>query len=323
MGYPLRWSWPTVVWLGVLLLSSLSLQCRSGKNDPKAHRPSVAVVNGEPIFVDSFRREMELLRNAGPEFKNDRQKAILVKRELLENLIDGQLLLQEARKKRVPLDPKVVDGSVELIRQQYTPGGLMEEFLKKGKTPESFRKDTESSLLVNSLLKREVVDRIAVPREEVTKYYEEHRTAFNKSERVRVRQIVTKTEEQALELRKQIVGGASFAELAKKHSLGPEGKNGGDLGYFSRGQMPPAIEEACLGLRSPEVSRVVTSPYGYHLFQLVDRMPAKQLTLQEAWAEIDRKLVGQKVGEAEKFYLRKLRQDAKIERDLALLDRLQ
>jgi peptidyl-prolyl cis-trans isomerase C len=307
----------------VLVVAPLALQCHNGKNDRKANTPSVAVVNGEPITVDSFRREMELLRNAGPEFFGDRQKAIQVKRELLENLIDGQLLLQQARKQRVPLDPKVLESSVELIRQQYTPGGLMEEFLRKGKTPESFRRDTESSLLINGLLKREVVDRIAVLREEVTKYYEEHRADFNKPERVRVRQIVTKTEEQASDLRKQIASGASFAELAKKYSLGPEGKNGGDLGYFSKGQMPPAIEEACFALRSPEVSRVVASPYGYHLFQLIDRVPAKQLSLQEAWSEIEQKLVGQKVGEAEKFYLRKLRQDAKIERDLALLDRLQ
>jgi peptidyl-prolyl cis-trans isomerase C len=194
--------------------------------------------------------------------------------------------------------------------------------LKKGKSLEAYLKETGSSLLLRKLLKREVVDRIAVSQEEVEKYYEEHRDQFRKPEEVRVRQIVTKTEEEAEKLRKEIMRGASFEELARKHSLGPEAKNGGDLGYFPRGRMPPAIEEACFKLWSSHVSRVAASPYGFHLFQLVDRRPARELTLEEAGEEIERKLVDGKTREAETYYIRSLREKASIQRDLSLLEKV-
>jgi len=167
-----------------------------------------------------------------------------------------------------------------------------------------------------------VVDRIAVSREEVEKYYEEHRDQFRKPEEVRVRQIVTKTEEEAEKLRKMVLRGASFEELARKHSLGPEAKNGGDLGYFPRGRMPPAIEEACFKLWSSHVSRVAASPYGFHLFQLVDRRAARELSLEDAREEIERKLVDEKTREAETYYIRSLREKASIQRDLSLLEKV-
>ena len=194
--------------------------------------------------------------------------------------------------------------------------------MKQGKTAESYRRETEISLLQHKLLKREVVERIAVSREEVEKYYNEHRQEFRRPEEVRVRQIVTQTEEEAEDLRKQILRGTSFEELARKHSLGPEAKLGGDLGYFPRGRMPPAIEEACFKLWSSHVSRMVTSPYGFHLFQLVDRRPARELSLQDTQGEIENKLIAEKTREAEAYYLRTLREKTSIERDLSLLEKI-
>jgi len=230
--------------------------------------------------------------------------------------------MQEVRKQNIMLDPEMVESTTRMLAREYPPGGMVEELLKKGKTMEVYQKETSQSLLLHKLLKREVVDRIAVSREEVEKYYQEHPQEFRKPEEVRVRQIVTTTEEEAADLRKQILRGASFEELARKHSLGPEASEGGDLGYFPRGLMPPAIEEACFKLYSSHVSRVVTSPYGYHLFQLVDRRPARELTLQDAWQEIVHKLTLEKTREAEDYYIRSLRESARIERDLAMLDRI-
>jgi peptidyl-prolyl cis-trans isomerase C/foldase protein PrsA len=282
----------------------------------------VAIVNGEAIALGDFQEALDEIRSVGKGFFVDKERANSLKRDLLERMIDTRLLLQEARRKRIVLDPHVAEASLDLARREYPPGGLEEELLKKGKSVEAYLKETGSSLLLRKLLKREVVDRIAVSREEVEKYYQEHRDQFRKPEEVRVRQIVTKTEEEAEKLRKTILRGASFEELARKHSLGPEAQKGGDLGYFPRGRMPPAIEEACFKLWSSHVSRVAASPYGFHLFQLVDRRPARELTLEDAGAEIERKLVDEKTREAETYYIRSLREKASIQRDLSLLDKV-
>jgi peptidyl-prolyl cis-trans isomerase C/foldase protein PrsA len=296
--------------------------CSNSEHESSPGPRAVAVVNGEVIALADFQEALDEIRSVGKGFFVDKERANSLKRDLLERMIDTRLLLQEARRRRIVLDPKVAEASLDLARREYPPGGLEEELLKKGKSVEAYLKETGSSLLLRKLLKREVVDRIAVSREEVEKYYNEHRDQFRKPEEVRVRQIVTKSEEEAEKLRKMILRGTSFEELARKHSLGPEAKKGGDLGYFPRGRMPPAIEEACFKLWSSHVSRVAASPYGFHLFQLVDRRPARELTLDEASAEIERKLADEKTREAESYYIRSLREKASIQRDLSLLDKV-
>jgi peptidyl-prolyl cis-trans isomerase C/foldase protein PrsA len=296
--------------------------CSNDEHESSPGPRAVAIVNGEAIALADFQEALDEIRSVGKGFFVDKERANSLKRDLLERMIDTRLLLQEARRRRIVLDPKVAEASLDLARREYPPGGLEEELLKKGKSVEAYLKETGSSLLLRKLLKREVVDRIAVSREEVEKYYEEHRDKFRKPEEVRVRQIVTKSEEEAEKLRKMILRGAKFEELARKHSLGPEAKKGGDLGYFPRGRMPPAIEEACFKLWSSHVSRVAASPYGFHLFQLVDRRAARELSLDDAAAEIERKLVDEKTREAETYYIRSLREKASIQRDLSLLDKV-
>lgn len=304
------------------LVAIMAVGCSDDERESSPGPRAVAVVNGKAITLVDFQEALDDIRSVGKGFFVDKERAGSLKRDLLERMIDTRLLLQEARRKRIVLDPKVAEASLDLSRRGYPPGGLEEELLKKGKSLEDYLKETGSSLLLRKLLKREVVDRIAVSQEEVEKYYNENQDQFRKPEEVRVRQIVTRTEEEAEKLRKMIMRGASFEELARKHSLGPEARDGGDLGYFPRGRMPPAIEAACFKLWSSHVSRVVASPYGFHLFQLVDRRAARELSLEDAREEIERKLVDGKTREAEVYYIRSLREKASIQRDLSLLDKV-
>jgi parvulin-like peptidyl-prolyl isomerase len=298
----------------------LATACREGMSESEPAPEAVAIVNGEPITVQDFQRALDDIKVEGRGSFTDRERAQRIKRELLERMIEIRVLLQEARRKRIVLDPKVVEASMAMITRGYPAGDVVEDLMKKGKTMEEYRADTERSLLLHKLLKREVIDRIAVSREEIEKYFREHPQDFRKPEEVRVRQIVARSDQDAEKIRKEILRGASFEEMAREHSLGPEAEQGGDLGYFPRGRMPPVIEEACFKLWSNHVSRVTASPYGFHLFQLVDRRPARELSLQEAWPEIERTLVEEKTREAEAYYIRTLREKASIERDLALLE---
>lgn len=88
---------------------------------------------------------------------------------------------------------------------------------------------------------------------------------------VRASHILVDTEKEANELLKRINAGESFEEIAKQHSKCPSGKNGGDLGYFSRGQMAMEFEEAAFELPKGKVSKPVQTDFGYHLIKVVDR----------------------------------------------------
>jgi len=85
--------------------------------------------------------------------------------------------------------------------------------------------------------------------------------------------ILVSTEEQALDLKKQISEGADFAELAKAHSACPSGKSGGSLGQFSQGQMVPEFDAVIFSdLPLGEVSEPVKTQFGYHLIAVQQRM---------------------------------------------------
>ena len=159
---------------GLFFAGGLLVACQNTKNSPQDEPKAVAVVNGEKISVSEFQEALDDIKKAGKGFFSSTKGSNRIKRELLERIIDTRLLLQEARKKRIVLDPEILEASIKLIFDQYPPGGVEEELLKKGKSLKAFKQQKERSLLLYKLLKREIVDRIAVSQQEVEKYFLEH-----------------------------------------------------------------------------------------------------------------------------------------------------
>ena len=87
---------------------------------------------------------------------------------------------------------------------------------------------------------------------------------------VKASHILVETEDEALKLKQEIEGGKDFAQAAMEVSLCPSGQNGGDLGYFSRGQMVKEFEDAAFSMQKGQVSNPVKTQFGYHLIYLTD-----------------------------------------------------
>jgi len=87
--------------------------------------------------------------------------------------------------------------------------------------------------------------------------------------RYRALQILVKTSEDAEAVLKQLAEGADFKELAKKYSIGPNAKEGGDLGYFHKGDFLPEFEDAILKLKPGEISGIIKTNLGYHIFKRI------------------------------------------------------
>ena len=85
------------------------------------------------------------------------------------------------------------------------------------------------------------------------------------------RHILVDSEAECLDLKARILAGEDFAELAKKHSTGPSGPQGGDLGYFGQGQMVPEFSKAAFALKVGEVSQPVKTQFGWHIIKVEDR----------------------------------------------------
>ena len=95
--------------------------------------------------------------------------------------------------------------------------------------------------------------------------------AGEKITKVRETNILVKTENEAMEIKKEIDNGGDFEYYARLYSLCPTGQNGGDLGYFGRGQMVPEFERKAFSLPVGQVSDPVFSPFGWHLIKVTDR----------------------------------------------------
>lgn len=87
---------------------------------------------------------------------------------------------------------------------------------------------------------------------------------------VRASHLLVKTEEEAAKLREEILAGKDFAEVAAQVSMCPSGRDGGDLGFFGKGQMVKEFEDACFSMEVGEVSNPIKTQFGYHLIKLTD-----------------------------------------------------
>ena len=113
--------------------------------------------------------------------------------------------------------------------------------------------------------------------------------------------------------RKDLAGGSDFAALAKDNSTCPSSQQGGDLGYFGKGQMVPAFEQAALSLKKGEMSDVVETRFGYHIIKLMDKKAAETIAYKDAKPRIEDYLKNQKISSQVSALLENKRKDAKIE----------
>jgi len=143
---------------------------------------------------------------------------------------------------------------------------------------------------------------IEINNKDIENYYIQNKKEFEQPEQVRASHIlirvnnfdneseVKKAKSLLEEVLRKYKAGTSFEELAKKYSEDPSSANGGDLGYFQRGEMIEEFEKAAFDLNTGEVSDIVKTPFGFHLIKVTDHKEERNLSLQEAKPEIKEKL---------------------------------
>jgi len=144
---------------------------------------------------------------------------------------------------------------------------------------------------VDRLLAQDAGERRPPTAEEIESFYAAHRAEFARPERVRLQQILVADRATAEAALAEVRSGADFVALGERLADDPAlGAESGDQGELAREDLPPAFAEAIFSLAPGEVSDVVTADYGYHLFQVVERLPAEVVPLAEARDEVERRL---------------------------------
>ncbi len=244
-----------------------------------------------------------------------------MKPQILDSIITKKLIDNACEKQKIAVTDEEVKKEIDTIKAMLPKNMKLEDLMKRQSISQSDFEDE-----IKQQLKIEKLVGVTQPDEkEIADFYEKAAEAFAHPETVHARHILIKTEatdtdakkkekrKQAEDIRKQLKGGADFAELAKKHSDCPSKENGGDLNEFGRGEMVKAFEDAAFALKDNEISDIVETEYGYHIIQTLSHNPPHKETLDEAKSKIVMRLKMMQLRQKMMPYMEKLRQDANIE----------
>ncbi len=343
--------------------------------ETKPESTIVAKVNGVDITRQAFDRELMTVeqRFKGMGRRLDPGKLDQLKADVLEDLINREVLYQDAVKAGISVGPETVDAQIASIRQQFPDEKAFEAMMAQmGLTVDQLKSEIEKGLTIQQFIETKFVDSATISPEEIKAYYDANPQTFQQPERIQARHILIKVdanagadkraealkkEAEAAELDKagktdeaaalkkdadnlkaqadqaqvaeksrakkeiqaaqaRLAKDESFEDVAKAVSECPSGKNGGDLGYFGRGQMVKPFEDAAFALSPGDVSDVVESRFGYHLIKLEDKKSADTAPLAEVSPKIEEYLIQNTVREAVGKYLEQQKADSQIERML-------
>jgi peptidyl-prolyl cis-trans isomerase C len=327
--------------LFVLALTTCPVSAEEQKEAPKVQQTApaeqkkssptdtVAKVNGTKISRLDVDRAVKVLMSQsriteplGEDTMKEAEKAAM------EQLISAELLFQAGEKMEIKDLGKMVQDKLAQNKAKFPTA---EEFEKAMKSLDMSQKDmeefTRKDIVINNLLEKTIVGKITVPDADVKKFYTDNMDKyFKKSETVKASHILIgidektspeekkKAEEKAGNILKRIKAGEDFAELAKTESSCPSSAQGGDLGFFGKGQMVPTFEEAAFALKPGELSKVVETQFGYHIIKLTDRKEATEEKFDDVKEKIREFLKNQKAQKAVGDYINELKGKAKIER---------
>ena len=291
-----------------------------------AQLPAVlARVNGENVTKVDFDRLIKNMEaRANQSIPAERRDEIF--RQALEQLVTYTVLTQETRARKVAVTDEEVDGKIKQMRAQFSSD---EEFKKvlaaRSMTLDQLKSDTRIDISITKMMEAEVSSQAAPSEADVRGFYDKNPDKFKQDESVRASHILFRVDEnadaaakkkvmdQAQAVLKEARGGADFAELAKKHSADGSAQQGGDLNYFTRGQMVPPFDQAAFALKPGEISDIVTTQFGYHIIKVTDHKPATTIPFEQVSGRIKDFLAEQQKQQKADAFIESLKQKAKIE----------
>jgi peptidyl-prolyl cis-trans isomerase SurA len=325
---------PGWLWLGGLagLLAVGAAAPQSPSSGARVVEEIVARVNNRIITLSDLRQAREALRQdiarscQGCTPQQIEERFQQEEKNLLSDLIDNALLIQRGEDLGINVEPQVIN-QLDNIRQRNNIA-TMEEFERAvtqatGMAFEDYKEQIRNQILTQTVIRQEVVREVQVTREDVEKYYQEHKNDFIRPEHVILSEIflstegksaeeVAEIEKKANELLEQVRQGADFAELAKRHSNGSTAQRGGELGSFERNQLSKEIADLVFNLRRGQVTNVIRTQGGFLILRVDERFEAGLQSVDKVEGEITNILYNQRIPDALRRYVERLRAESYI-----------
>ncbi len=297
--------------------------------DKKAEDPNmkVAVVNDKVFTAADLDREFAPIANRLQKMGAPAEKVQEMRLMFLGKLIERELLFQEAKKHNFVASEEQVNKELQELKGRFPSEEEFLNFLKESSFDlDTLKKQIAEGNIIDQLVKAEVEAKVAIDDAAVKAFYDAHTDQFNRPEQLKASHILVKVDNQedkakkdeakakAEDILKKVKAGGDFAALAKEFSNCPSAAQGGDLGYFGKGQMVKPFEDACLALKPGEISGLVETQFGYHIIKLTDHKAAGMVPFDEVKEGVAKQLKDREMQSKMREYIENLRKNAKIER---------
>ena len=278
-----------------------------------------AVVNREVITqseLDEARAPAQKAKQEGGGGSVSLERGL--EQEWLGRLIEKRLILQEAKREGVRLTDEELDLALKDIEERNRFSGR--EALKRAVTQENlswekYLEDLRNQLILLKLMNRKVDAAVLASEEEVRAYYDGRPEEFKLPDQIRLRQILIRlpssaSPEEAERARRKAErviaeanGGEDFERLAETFSDGAERRQGGDLGFFKKGELAPEIDQIVFNLEPGAISPVIRTGLGFHLFKVEERQSNRRQTFEKVRKEAEEGLLAEKRESARRKWL--------------------
>jgi peptidyl-prolyl cis-trans isomerase SurA len=250
---------------------------------------------------------------------DDRQK------NTLRDLIDQSLLVQRGKDMGVNVEPEVIK-KLDQLRQQNkidSMEDLEKAVTSQGSNWEDFKNNIRNGILTQRVIGNEVGSHINIGKDDIAKYYEEHKKEFVRPEEVALREIEVSTEgkkeDELPELKKKtetalkrVKDGEDFGEIAKRFSDSSTAKQGGFLGVYKRGELSKELEDIVFKMKKNELTDVMDTKQGYLVLQVLERYEEGEQPLAKVENEISEHLYSERMEPALRQYLKTLREESYV-----------
>lgn len=283
------------------------------------------IVNGERIEDTAIQAEQMRLQRQGHAPDPEQAASGAAKppdpaEQAKQNLISRVLLKQEATKRKIQLTEDDIDNAVQ--KMMVEAGGMAAFFQRynlSDKDMPRIRSHAEEDLRTERTVD-DICKDVPEPAEmDIVAHYQQHLEQLVAPAQVRVSHIVKRPSREdaaqvyqtMVDVRKELLGGAEFADVAQKHTDCADDPTG-DLGYFSKGQMVEEFEAIVFSMNVGEISPVFMTQFGYHVATVTERKEQRQQTFDEVKDRVKDRLTDERHGEAIQTYLEGVKEQATI-----------
>ena len=317
-----------IIFFKPLLLVMILLINSCFDNDPSANfivdNEVVLTINDEKITSKQFKKmlvEQKKIFKVQNIQELKLEELTWFKNRVLDEIVKNTLLAQEIAKSNITIDQNELDEVLSQKREGYIEGTLEKTLALENISSDEWEKSIKNMRLTKKLIQEHVNSKVSVSEKEMREYFDKS-DEFHKKEQVRALHIMVESEGEIREIQKEIRRKQkSFSSLAKEYSLGPEGVQGGDLGYFEAGQMPEEFDDV-FKLKINKVSEIIRTPYGFHLFKVVDKVQERKMDFEESRSSIKKILLKDLQEKAFHEWFLKLKRNARIDIKYDILDKI-